>query len=58
MRVHFGLGDANLVDALEIHWPGGTVEKLKLPAVDRIFTVEQGKGVIGELCTACKSEKK
>jgi hypothetical protein len=58
MRVHFGLGDASLVDAVEIHWPGGVVEKLKLPAVDRIFTVEQGKGVIGELCTACDADKK
>jgi hypothetical protein len=58
MRVHFGLGDQNLVDAVEIHWPGGAVEKLKLPAVDRIFTVEQGKGVTGELCITCEAEKK
>jgi hypothetical protein len=58
MRVHFGLGDQNLVDAVEIHWPGGAVEKLKLPSVDRIFTVEQGKGVTGELCIACEAEKK
>jgi hypothetical protein len=26
--------------------------------VDRIFTVEQGKGVTGELCIACEAEKK
>jgi hypothetical protein len=58
MRVHFGLGDANLVDAVEIHWPSGAVEKLRLSTVDRIFTVEEGKGIIGELCTACKLEKK
>ncbi len=53
MRVHFGLGDATKVDGVEIHWPSGQVEKLALTAVDRIFTVEEGKGVIGELCTAC-----
>jgi hypothetical protein len=53
-RVHFGLGDATTVEGVEIHWPGGTVEKLKLPAVDRIFTIEQGKGIKGELCTTCK----
>ncbi len=53
-RVHFGLGDATTVNDVEIHWPSGAVEKLKLPSVDRIFTVEEGKGIVGELCTACK----
>ncbi|MGC2637310.1 MAG: CRTAC1 family protein [Acidobacteriaceae bacterium] len=52
-RVHFGLGDATKVDSLEIHWPSGAVEKLNLPAVDRIFSIEEGKGIVGELCTAC-----
>jgi hypothetical protein len=37
---------------VEIHWPSGKVEKLKLPTTDCIFTVEEGKGVTGELCTA------
>jgi hypothetical protein len=44
-RVHFGLGDAAKVDGVEIHWPDGTVQKLTLPAVDRIFTVEEGRGL-------------
>ena len=57
MRVHFGLGDATTVDFVEIHWPDGVHEKLHLPAVDRIFTVEEGKGITGELCTACRSAK-
>ena len=56
-RLHFGLGDANKVDAVEIRWPGGTVEKRRLPSVDRIFTIEEGKGIVGELCTACKSPR-
>jgi hypothetical protein len=45
LRVHFGLGDATKVDATEIHWPDRAVEKVALPGVDRIFTVEEGKGV-------------
>ena len=57
-RVHFGLGDAATVDKVEIHWPGGQVETVKLPAVDRIFTITQGKGVTGELCVACKAAGK
>jgi enediyne biosynthesis protein E4 len=54
-RVHFGLGDATMVSEVEIHWPSGTIEKLKLPSLDRVFTVEEGKGITGELCTACKT---
>jgi hypothetical protein len=53
-RVHFGLADAKTVDGVEIHWPNGTIEKLKLPSVDRILTIEEGKGIVGELCTSCK----
>ena len=47
-RVHFGLGDASTVEGVEIHWPSGAVEKINLPAVDRIYTVEEGKGVIAK----------
>ncbi len=46
-RVHFGLGAATTVEAVEVHWPDGQVEKVKLPGVDRIVTVEEGKGVVG-----------
>ena len=50
MRVHFGLGDADKVDQLEIHWPSGNVENLKLPAVDRIYDITEGKGITGATC--------
>jgi hypothetical protein len=49
-RLHFGLGDATDGGTAEIHWPSGARETLKLPAVDRIFTVEEGKGITGALC--------
>jgi hypothetical protein len=52
-RVHFGLGDATKIDQVEIHWPSGAVEKMELPNVDRIYTVQEGKGIIGELCATC-----
>jgi hypothetical protein len=45
-RVHFGLGQSTTVDSLEIHWPGGAVEHVTLPGVDRFFAIEQGKGVV------------
>jgi len=54
-RVHFGIGDATTVSEVEIHWPSGVVEKMHLPNVDRIFTVQEGKGITGELCAACQT---
>ena len=56
-RVHFGLGDNAAVDEVEIRWPSGAVEKIHLPAVDRIFTVEEGKGITEELCVSCTAPK-
>jgi hypothetical protein len=57
LRVHFGLGDGFAVDDVEIHWPDGSVEHLKPTSVDRIFTVEEGKGIVAELCEACGAGK-
>jgi hypothetical protein len=47
MRVHFGLGDVEAISQVEVHWPSGAVENIKLGAVDRIYIVEEGKGVTG-----------
>ena len=47
LRPHFGLGQATSIEDVEIHWPGGAVEHLTLPAVDRFFVIEQGKGILG-----------
>ena len=49
-RPHFGLGDATDAGTAEIHWPSGAKETIKLPAVDRIYTIEEGKGITGALC--------
>jgi hypothetical protein len=49
-RPHFGLGDATDAGTAEIHWPSGHVEKIRIPAVDRIFTITEGQGITGVLC--------
>jgi enediyne biosynthesis protein E4 len=49
-RPHFGLGDATAAGTAEIHWPSGQIEKVRLPAVDRIFTITEGQGITGVLC--------
>ncbi len=53
-RVHFGLADSTAVDGVEIHWPSGAVEKLKLPEVDSIYTVEEGKGITARMPSAVR----
>ena len=49
-RPHFGLGDATDAGSAEIHWPSGVKETIKLPAVDRIFTITEGQGITSTLC--------
>ncbi len=43
-RPHFGLGPATTVDAIEVHWPSGSVENFTVPGVDRIVTLTEGTG--------------
>ena len=49
-RLHFGLGDAKDAGTAEIHWPSGAKETISLPAVDRIYTITEGKGIKSALC--------
>jgi hypothetical protein len=41
LPVTFGLGTATRVDELTITWPGGQVQRVRVPAVDRVLTVTQ-----------------
>jgi hypothetical protein len=43
--VHFGLGSATKIDKLEIQWPSGSKQEVAIPALDRIFTIVEGKGI-------------
>ncbi len=45
-RLHFGLGSASKVDKVEILWPDGTQEEIKVLPIDRIVTVVEGKGIV------------
>jgi enediyne biosynthesis protein E4 len=44
LRVHFGLDAATKVERLEVRWPNGAAESFSVPGVDRLLTVEQGRG--------------
>jgi hypothetical protein len=49
-RLHFGLGDATDAGTAEIRWPSGLKETVRLPAVDRIYSISEGLGITGALC--------
>ncbi len=42
-RLHFGLGAAESIDRITVHWPSGRVQTLTNQAVDRVITVEEPK---------------
>ncbi|MGA3350673.1 MAG: CRTAC1 family protein [Candidatus Sulfotelmatobacter sp.] len=45
LRIHFGLGNAEKVDQLEIRWPSGHVDTLKDLKVNQLIYVKEGEGI-------------
>jgi hypothetical protein len=45
LRVHFGLGSAVNIDAVQIRWPSGLVERFDDLSVDAIHTLTEGSGM-------------
>ena len=43
-RAHFGLGHATRVDAIEVRWPGGMLERHRIDGVDRVVELARGQG--------------
>jgi enediyne biosynthesis protein E4 len=41
LRLHFGLGQASMVDSLEVHWPDGTVTSQKNVKANQILEIRQ-----------------
>jgi len=44
MRLHFGLGNRDKVDRVEVRWIGGQVDVFENIAVDRVVTLIEGEG--------------
>ncbi len=40
-RIHFGIGKATSIASVEIHWPDGTIEKVKPLSIDCILTLKE-----------------
>jgi hypothetical protein len=43
-RAHFGLGAVDKIEALEVLWPDGSLERFPCASVDRVVEVQRGKG--------------
>ena len=46
LRIHFGLGKVEKVDALEIRWPSGHVDTLKDVKANQLIFVKEGEGIL------------
>jgi hypothetical protein len=45
LRVHFGLGKAEKVEVLEVHWLSGQVDTLKDIKANQVIFVKEGEGI-------------
>jgi enediyne biosynthesis protein E4 len=46
LRLHFGLGAAAAVDAVEVRWPSGAVETVRDLPIGRVVTIKEGAGLV------------
>ena len=44
LRLHFGLGAATSIDAIDVRWPNGNIETFAPLAIDRVLTLTEGQG--------------
>jgi enediyne biosynthesis protein E4 len=46
LRLHFGLGEDETADVVEIRWPSGQTETLKNVAANQILTIKETSEVV------------
>jgi hypothetical protein len=46
LRLHFGLGRATAVDAVEVSWPSGLKESFTDLPADHLFVIQETKGIV------------
>jgi hypothetical protein len=42
---HFGLGDAQVIDTIEVEWPSGIVDRLTDEPTNRLLSIIEGSTV-------------
>jgi hypothetical protein len=48
-RIHFGLGNADRVESIEVAWPSGRVDRFGLVAADAAYLVREGQAKLTPL---------
>jgi hypothetical protein len=46
LRLHFGLGDHDRVDKVDVLWPNGKTERFTNLEADRFYSIREGAGVV------------
>ncbi len=44
--IHFGVGQANAIDRLDLKWPAGTIQAITNLAVDQTITITEGLSIV------------
>jgi hypothetical protein len=47
LRIHFGLGEAKVMETVTIRWPNGNAETLRNIGADAMYTITEGQGITG-----------
>jgi hypothetical protein len=47
MRLHFGLGNHNKIDRIEVRWIGGGTDVFTNIAADQLITLTEGNSQVG-----------
>jgi hypothetical protein len=48
LRLHFGLGPALAVDAIEVAWPSGLKETFRDLPADHLFVIQEARGIVSQ----------
>lgn len=48
LRLHFGLGRAKETERVEVQWLGGSKEIFERVPVNRLITIQEGKGIVSQ----------
>ena len=46
MRLHFGLGDAEQLDKIEVRWPNGALEEFPTAKANQTVLLVEGSGTV------------
>ncbi len=46
LKLHFGLGEAKVIDKVEVMWPSGATQTFRDVAADRFYSLKQGGGLV------------